>query len=107
MNTEYHNSKDKWIDDVMHSIDHLSPAEPKVQLFDQICNKIAQETPKKSKLPTRNLVPRKNLKWFATAACVVIALNIFVFRAQLKRNATLYAATTSDIELFDNFSLYN
>jgi len=93
------NNKEKWADEVLHSMDGLRRAEPADDLFDKILDKIAE---KKQAV----IIPIKRLRWLAAAACLVIGLNIYVFSIGMKSSQKENTSESQSIELLTDFSLY-
>ena len=93
------NNKEKWADEVLHSMDGLRRAEPADDLFDKILDKIAE---KKQAV----IIPLKRLRWLAAAACLIIGLNIYVFSIGMRSSQKENTSESQNIELLTDFSLY-
>jgi len=93
------NNKEKWADEVLHSMDGLRRAKPADDLFDKILDKIAE---KKQAV----IIPIKRLRWLAAAACIVIGLNIYVFSIGMRSSQKENTSESQNIELLTDFSLY-
>jgi len=93
------NKKEKWAEEVLHSLDGLKRAEPADDLFDKITTKIQE---KKQAV----IIPVKRLRWLAAAACLVIGLNIYVFSIGMQSSQKGNTSESQSIELLTDFSLY-
>lgn len=89
--------KEEWADDVLRSLDGLQRAEPNVELFARITNKVTQKTIR--------IIPLKPLAWVAAAACFIITINLYTFynTTQISDNTNL---NKSEYSLVMDYSLY-
>lgn len=90
------NKKEQWADEVLNSLEHLQKAEPGADLF----AKITAQLPRTK---VAKIIPLNRLIWIATAACIVIAVNIFVLNAKIKSDQNNLATTTC---LLSDYSIY-
>ena len=88
------NKQDKWTDEVLNSLDGIQKATPSDALLNRIM----------TKLPKNNIMPKWQLRMTAAAACLLIALNIYVFDTV---ESETYNTSTSEYDMIvDDFSLY-
>lgn len=90
-------SSDKWVNDVMQSIDGIKQANPSPDLFDKITSKLPQTNKVK-------IIPLYRLRWAVAAACAVIALNVYVFSSELQSDNT---SLDNSVQLLRDYSFYN
>lgn len=93
------NKEEQWANEVLQSVEGLKRAEPSVELFAKI----------KDKLPTEKvtkIIPLRRLRWVAAVACLVVGLNIYVLENEIKTES-VYSSTTENIDLFNSYVLYN
>ena len=90
------NKKEQWADEVMNSLTHLEKAEPDDQLFARITAQLPR-----TKLA--KVIPLNRLVWIATAACVAIAINIYVLSTKMKSDQN---ELTANIGLLSDYSIY-
>lgn len=90
------NKKEQWANEVLNSLTHLQIAEPDTDLFAKIT---AQLPPKKG----AKIIPLKRLVWIATAACIAIAVNIYVLSTKIKSDQNNLSANVS---LLSDYSIY-
>ena len=96
------NEKEKWIEDVMKSIDGSQRASPSADLFSKIESLIDSAEAK--------IVPVRQWRMIAVAATLVLVLNVFALR-QVSRT---YASTAGDYyteggsyqQLISDFKIY-
>lgn len=94
--------KEQWANEVLQSLDNIERAEPSADLF----AKISAQLPAKEK--TAKVIPLRNLRWVAAAACFIISANIYVFGSGLnsaKQKAE--TASTQEYGLISDYSLYD
>jgi hypothetical protein len=87
--------KEQWVNEVFNSLNSLQKATPNTELF----SKISAQLPKGKVI---KFVPLHKLAWIASAASVVIALNIYMYN---KKYETI-KSTPSNTKLICNYSLY-
>lgn len=92
------NKKEQWKDDILSSLDDIQRAIPDEVLLSQIMEKLPKNT-------LTTAMPRWQLRWAAVAACLLVALNVYVFFASDNKlqEATL---TTDYVALLSDYSLY-
>jgi len=90
------NKKEQWANEVLNSLAHLQKAEPDADLFDKIAAQLPQ-------IKCTKTIPLKRLLWIATAACIAIAVNIYVLSAKIKSDQNNLSANVS---LINDYSIY-
>lgn len=91
--------KEEWISEVMGSLDGMKKAEPNPDLFAKIT----------SNLPVvhqAELIPLRQLRWVAAAACLVVGVNIFVFSLYISSYENAKPQSTTKHQLNNEYSLY-
>ncbi len=92
--------KEKWANEVLQSLDGMQKAEPKADVFTKIITQInANEAVK--------IIPLKRLGWIAVAACLIIGLNLYVFKSRLQMVKNDLSKTSQKYEFITDYSLYN
>lgn len=103
MSKELHNKmdqKEKWVNDVLESIEGLERAKPSDALFAKINSRLPNKTQVK-------IVPLKKLYWIAVAACAILVINIFVFSSEIKESTNEMKNNTDQAQLFNDFNIYD
>lgn len=91
--------KEEWANEVLNSLNGMKRAEPSTDLFDKISAKLPKNEAK--------IIPLKRLRWVAAAACLFIAVNVYVFNYQIKNKQEVSYSQTSTSTLLSNYSIYN
>lgn len=84
--------KEQWADEVIQSLEGIKKVTPSDALFD----KILQQLPAKQVV----VIPLKRLAWVATAACVMIAINVIALSHLESKTVT------EPVELLSNYNIY-
>lgn len=84
--------KEQWANEVIQSLKGMQKATPSDALFDKILQQ----------LPTQQItvISLKRLAWIATAACVMIAINVIALRNYESNQ------TQKTDELLSNYNIY-
>lgn len=88
------NKQDNWTDEVLNSLNGIQKAVPSHALLDRVM----------AQLPTNNLMPKWQLRLTAVAACLLIALNIYVF--DYEKQEPISQSSNEYVKLVEDFSLY-
>jgi|GEM_PF-6240415 len=88
------NKLDNWTDQVLNSLDGIQKAAPSLDLLDRVM----------AQLPQNNVMPKWQLRLTAAAACLLIALNIYVF--DFDKQESSKQPSTEYVKLVEDFSLY-
>lgn len=94
------NKNEQWANEVLHSLDGMQKATPKVDLFDKIMTQLPQE--KKAKI-----IPLRKLRWAAVAASIIIGVNVYVFSSGMNQAGQNTATTATEYQLVTDYSLYD
>lgn len=92
-------NKEQWANEVLQSLEGIQRAEPSADLF----AKISQKLPKEKVI---NRIPLKHLSWAAAAACIVIAVNVFVFKSSIQTEHLTVDNYKLENKLLTNYSIY-
>ncbi len=93
-------NKEQWANEVLQSLEGIQRAEPSADLF----AKISQKLPKEKVI---KMIPLKHLKWVAAAACVLIVINIFVFKSSIQTEQPNDYNYKVENNLLTNYSIYD
>lgn len=89
--------KEKWAEDVLNVLDNVEQVEPKPELFNKINRQLFETRQVK-------IIPLKQVKLVAAAACLVFAVNVYVFASNIKSNQI--TKTTERQDLLTEYTLY-
>lgn len=100
-------AKEQWQNDVLNSLDDIQRAIPDEILLSQIMARLPENT-----LTTK--MPRWQLRWAVAAACLLVAVNLYVLNTvdhtwqtgMVKAQASLSGQASDNIPLFTDYSLY-
>lgn len=87
--------KNKDFDQILSSVQGLSPLKPKVDLFKLIQERVNEEL----------IVPKMKLLWIAAAAAIVLMINVYGFTNVNQSNKSL-SNNESNTQLTRDFNFY-
>jgi hypothetical protein len=88
--------KEQWSSEVFESIEGMKRASPSNDLFSKINDQLQNSLQVK-------IIPFSKLAWAAAAACIMITINIFAFKASIKgANQNI----VSHNEILNDYNLY-
>lgn len=88
--------KDKWVDDILTSIDKIDRAQPRENLLDDILNE----------LPQTKIIPLRKLYWVAAASVILVSLNIASIATSDNNSSDNEFSDNRSICLTTDYSLY-
>lgn len=96
------NEQEKWVNEVMDSLQGMQRAAPPVDLFEAI---EAQITKPRGK---GKIIPMRQIRWSIAIAAVLLLLNVVAIRSYTVNNNTGYASVdfTGDTQLVSDFKIY-
>ena len=92
--------QEKWVNEVMDSLQGMQRVEPPVDLFESIEARI-------NKLKGK-VIPMRQIRWSIAIAAVLLLLNMVAIRSYTVKNNDGYASVemTGDTQLVSDFKIY-
>lgn len=96
--------KEQWANSVLNSLDGIQKAEPSVDLFDRITQKLP---PKKLANIVPSIVPLRRLVQIAAVACLIVAVNVYAFSIDVKNKNENFYSSANNTTLLTSYSIYD
>lgn len=93
------NKQEEWAEDVINVLEEIKQVEPRPELFAQINSMLFDKKETK-------IIPLKQVKWVAAAACLFIIVNGYVFGSNIKSNQENVTQTDESIDILTEYTLY-
>ncbi len=94
--------QEKWVDEVMDSLQGMQRAVPPVDLFESIEAQITKSRER------GKIIPMQQIRWSIAIAAVLLLLNVVAIRSYTVNNNNGYASVdlTEDTPLISDFKIY-